>query len=530
MRVSEQLTADLQAITDAARATIGSLIYPVYNVLGYGAKGDGVTDDTSAIQAAIDAASAAGGGIVFFPSGTHLTDAEVGLQLKSNLRILLSPNAVIKAKPTANGTYNIFNGVDVQNVTIIGGVIEGDRDEHLGSTGEHGMGINLKGVTRVHVEGTRIRDCWGDGIYIGSSAAQRYSKDVTLKDVEIFNCRRQGISVISVKGLRVIRPNIHDINGTSPESGIDLEPNGADEFMEGVRITDPITENCAAYGITVNFGQLAGSGKAVDVRITGHHDTGSLVGFGVQKLNGVVSGNLIVEDLTTRSNQLAGIGIRNYDVQGARIEFHRPIVVDPNTDGEAPLHYGSGIVIYREATDVGAATIGNVHIYRPTVMDTRGVPKILRAIYVVDLASGSVSNVTIKDPISFSGVTAVPVLLGGGGEITDQYHLLEKDATDTVSLYSSNYFRTVHNASATGLVTVVLKDSIPASWTDLTFEVRAAQTLRVDPESGAQRIRPLANPGKYLEASVPGSRLTLRRMSGGDWYVLEQIGTWTVEP
>lgn len=43
----------------------------VFNVKDYGAAGDGVADDTAEIQAAIDAAAAAGGGVVFLPAGTY---------------------------------------------------------------------------------------------------------------------------------------------------------------------------------------------------------------------------------------------------------------------------------------------------------------------------------------------------------------------------------------------------------------------------------------------------------------------------
>ncbi len=69
-------------------ATIGGVVYNVtanlgtlpgvtgwFNVKSYGAVGDGVTDDLGAIQAAIDAAEAAGGGMVFLPSGSYLISA-----------------------------------------------------------------------------------------------------------------------------------------------------------------------------------------------------------------------------------------------------------------------------------------------------------------------------------------------------------------------------------------------------------------------------------------------------------------------
>lgn len=48
-----------------------------FNVKSYGAVGDGVHDDTTAIQATINAALAAGGGVVYSPGGTYLTTAQL---------------------------------------------------------------------------------------------------------------------------------------------------------------------------------------------------------------------------------------------------------------------------------------------------------------------------------------------------------------------------------------------------------------------------------------------------------------------
>jgi hypothetical protein len=67
-----------------------------FNVKTFGAKGDGITDDTAAIQAAIDAASTAGGGVVFVPRGTYLVSIKrhpdlasvaTALVMKSNVEL-----------------------------------------------------------------------------------------------------------------------------------------------------------------------------------------------------------------------------------------------------------------------------------------------------------------------------------------------------------------------------------------------------------------------------------------------------------
>lgn len=69
-----QLETDINAATLTSDA-ISKLGLSSYNVKYYGAVGDNSVDDTDAIQAAIDAAEAAGGGVVFFPPGTYRINA-----------------------------------------------------------------------------------------------------------------------------------------------------------------------------------------------------------------------------------------------------------------------------------------------------------------------------------------------------------------------------------------------------------------------------------------------------------------------
>lgn len=107
-----------------------------FNVLDFNAKGDGISDDTIFIQAAIMASK--DNGCVYLPKGTYLVSS---LFLKSNLTLYLDKNAKIIAKTDRNEfpTYpsesniatwegsirkcftSIINCVNVENVNIIGG-------------------------------------------------------------------------------------------------------------------------------------------------------------------------------------------------------------------------------------------------------------------------------------------------------------------------------------------------------------------------------------------------------------------------
>jgi hypothetical protein len=94
------------------------------NVKWFGAKGDGITDDFAAIQDAIDAVSAKGGGTVFFPKGTYIVSPYLSkwIKLKDNVNLLgEGSNSTIKVKDGAGDYFAIFYGsntVPLRNVRI----------------------------------------------------------------------------------------------------------------------------------------------------------------------------------------------------------------------------------------------------------------------------------------------------------------------------------------------------------------------------------------------------------------------------
>src|SRR3954464_13420343 len=70
-----------------------------FNVKDFGAIGDGETNDTPAIDRAIEKCNSSGGGTVYFPAGRYYA---ASIHIKSNIRLLLDANAVIFGGPKEN--------------------------------------------------------------------------------------------------------------------------------------------------------------------------------------------------------------------------------------------------------------------------------------------------------------------------------------------------------------------------------------------------------------------------------------------
>ncbi len=97
---SAQATMPAGAALPQTQAIIASAQSGQYNVRSFGARGDGKTLDSPAINQAIDAAAAAGGGTVLLPAGTYLC---LSIHLQSNIQLHLDQGAVLQAAERSEG-------------------------------------------------------------------------------------------------------------------------------------------------------------------------------------------------------------------------------------------------------------------------------------------------------------------------------------------------------------------------------------------------------------------------------------------
>ncbi len=205
------------------------------NVLDYGAVPyDGLADE-DAFNAALAAAAAAPeyDYTVFVPEGYYNIDvnkAPEAIKIRgNNVKLIMDPMAVLHVNNTARVEYSVISIKESSNVLVQGGQIEGGRSKHaedIGGLNQGGYGV-VAGTYSEYVEirDMRIYDCWSDGIYIYSSNKDDLPNNIKIINCELYNNRRNNISVIGVDDLLIEDCIIDSADGTPPMAGVDIEPN-----------------------------------------------------------------------------------------------------------------------------------------------------------------------------------------------------------------------------------------------------------------------------------------------------------------
>jgi len=151
----------------------------IYYVRGFGARGDGKTVDTPAINRAIEAAAADGGGTVRFPAGTYLC---YSIHLKSKVDLYLDQGATILAAET--GEQGSYDPAEPN---------PWDKYQDFGHSHWHNALMWGEGISNVSIQGPGLM--WGKGLTRGRGETGAGVGD---KTISLKNCHNITIRDISV--------------------------------------------------------------------------------------------------------------------------------------------------------------------------------------------------------------------------------------------------------------------------------------------------------------------------------------------
>lgn len=245
----------------------------IFDVTKYGAVGDGVATNTAAIQAAINAATAAGGGIVEVPAGTFLSGpiqmaSRINLRVQGTLQMLpLEKYPGGKADPA-----NFISGAGLQDLAISGpGTIDGQGAPWWPYAKTKGASrprmIALSSCERLLIESITLKNSPMFHIAISGKSAQVTVRGVTIRAPASTDpdCPSHNTDACDVKGQHILIENC-DVSV------------GDDNFTCGGDTADVLITNCVyGYGHGVSIGSYTRGGVSNLTVINctfNHTDTG----------------------------------------------------------------------------------------------------------------------------------------------------------------------------------------------------------------------------------------------------------------
>lgn len=177
----------------------------------FGAKGDGVTDDTAAIQTALN-----DGKRLVFENGDYLVSDT--LVVPSDIVIEVK-NAKITSLSTENKKYifHIDNKVNVKILGYNGSLIMSKPDTVQQAC------VSISNSENVLISGLILSKAGGDGVIVGGTT-NTPSKNIDVSNCVIDNNYRNGVSIVGgVNGVYIHDCVVKNTGGTSPQLGIDVE-------------------------------------------------------------------------------------------------------------------------------------------------------------------------------------------------------------------------------------------------------------------------------------------------------------------
>ena len=272
-----------------------------FNVRSYGAVGDGKNLDSPAIDKAIEAAAAAGGGTVYLPSGHYLSGT---IHLLSNIHLLIDMGATIQAAPQDLNAYDepehwegtayqdgghtyfrnsLIYGEGLTNVSITGfGMIDGTALSTQDGKQDAVSGFNdWQHPERGNTNGTIKLARLGN-----KAIALKLCRNVVLRDFTIF---RGGHFAILTTGCDNL--TVDNVTMDTNRDGIDIDC-CRNVMVSNCRINSPIDDGlCLKSTFALGSNVITENMTIANCMVSGFQ-VGSLLDGTMKKMNGSGYGRL----------------------------------------------------------------------------------------------------------------------------------------------------------------------------------------------------------------------------------------------
>lgn len=226
------------------------------SVKDFGAVGDGVTNDTAAIQAAIAYIQSVGGGTVYFPRGIYLTAPVFVTDSNVHLRGAGTGGSILRLIGSATEQFAVVSfGIQSDQTTLVAIAdcsirhfeIDGNKANQLnGSASDEGTNAGLFVYTAAGmlVENLRVHDCDGYGIgLVGTDQAGR--EDIIVRNVITYANEYDGLDIKGGATNRPVRVRLERVysHSNGPGNIPGRESVGIDVRGQWVTLDD-----CHAWG------------------------------------------------------------------------------------------------------------------------------------------------------------------------------------------------------------------------------------------------------------------------------------------
>ncbi len=313
-----------------------------YDVRAFGAKGDGKTLDTPAINQAIAAAASAGGGTVRFPTGIYLC---YSIHLKGNIVLHLCPGAtIVAADGPAEGRGGDYDAPEPN---------DWDKFQDFGHSHWHNSLVWGEGIDNVSILGPGL--IWGKGLSRGSRddvlAAGVGNKAISLK-----NCRNvtlRDFSILHGGHFAILATGVDNL--TIDNLKIDTNRDGIDiDCCRNVRVSNCSVNSpwddgiCLKSSYGLGFARSTENVTISNCFVTGGYQEGTLLDATYKRFG---AGDRAPRNGRIKFGTESNGGFRNVTISNCVIEDCRGFALE-TVDGGILEDVSISNITMRDITDV----------------------------------------------------------------------------------------------------------------------------------------------------------------------------------